>query len=312
VTYICPPGTTLSGTSCYGSTIVTCPNYPTGSITVFPTQKTPSINYDIATNTCSVPVTNGSSGSIGLFELVYNRFPTLSEYANWVGLYGSNALTFDQIVNILTTGFDVGEYFGGLYTDMVAMKATYPASTIIEIYATYVFYLGRNPDLAGYKFWLNNFSQFSSFDALTSSFLNRATHNGETLNRPIYLAICPPPYTFDSSSNSCVAPGTQAPIPATLTGPNEIILSFYNSSNTLLSSVSLSAQAVGWQFCSASTVSPLGTAYATVTLSAIPYVNSTTIAFSRIKVEVGSVATPFSDDATWSLFSPTKLQQLLT
>jgi hypothetical protein len=251
------------------------------------------------------------SNPIGLFELVYNRFPTLSEYANWVGLYGKNALTFDQIINILTTGFNVGEYFGGLYSNMQALQLYYPVSLIIEIYASYVFYLGRNPDLEGYQYWLRTYSQFSSFNTFLSSFLSTAQRNGEIMYRPIYLAICPLPYTFNSSTNSCVAPGTQSTIPATLIGPNEIILSFYNSSNSLLSSVSLSAQAVGWQFYSASTTVPPGTAYANVTLSAIPYVNSTTTAFSRIKVENSSFATPFSDDVTWSLFSLSKLQQLL-
>jgi hypothetical protein len=194
---------------------------------------------------------------------------------------------------------------------MIVMKTTYPVSLIIEIYASYVYYLGRNPDLGGYQSWIQAYSQFSSFNAFLSSFLNGAEHNGETLNRPIYLAICPPPYTFNSSSNSCVAPGTQSSIPATLVGPNEITLSFYNSSNTLLSSVALSAQAVGWQFYSTSTTVPASTSYANVTLSAIPYVNSTVAAFSRIKVENSSFATPFSDDVTWSLFSLSKLQQLL-
>ena len=311
VSYTCPPGTTLSGTTCYGSTTVTCPNYPTGSVVVFPTQKSQSINYDITTNTCSIPVTNGSPNAIGLFELVYGRFPTLLEYTNWTSVYGTSALTFDQIVNILTTGFNIGENFNNLYNFMVAMKATYPVSTIIDIYATYVYYLGTNPDLAGYEFWLNNFSQFSSLDAFTSSFLKKAQQNGATLNSPIYLAICPPPYTFNSTTNSCVAPGTQSTIPAVQSSPNEIILSFYNSSNSLLSSVTLSAQAVGWQFYSATTTVPISTSYATVTLSAIPYVNSMGAAFSRIKVENSNVATPFSDDVTWSLFSPSKLQQFL-
>jgi len=311
VSYTCPPGTTLSGTTCYGSTTVTCPNYPTGSVVVFPTQKSQSINYDITTNTCSIPVTNGSPNAIGLFELVYGRFPTLLEYTNWTSVYGTSALTFDQIVNILTTGFNIGENFNNLYNFMVAMKATYPVSTIIDIYATYVYYLGTNPDLAGYEFWLNNFSQFSSLDAFTSSFLKKAQQNGATLNSPIYLTICPPPYTFNSTTNSCVAPGTQSTIPAVQSSPNEIILSFYNSSNSLLSSVTLSAQAVGWQFYSATTTVPISTSYATVTLSAIPYVNSMGAAFSRIKVENSNVATPFSDDVTWSLFSPSKLQQFL-
>jgi hypothetical protein len=83
-------------------------------------------------------------------------------------------------------------------------------------------------------------------------------------------------------------------------GASSIDLIAYNSSNAnigTVASLSLSSGSL-WTFISESGIVPSGASYLQVSLNATALSTGSDIAFSRIKLEVGSTATPYSDEAT--------------
>ena len=87
--------------------------------------------------------------------------------------------------------------------------------------------------------------------------------------------------------------------------PATLQLNCYNSSGSLISSICQSSLAAGnnWTFLTASGTTPSGLAYVQVVFSFTGVSTGSSISISQIKLEIGSVATPWSDESSAGLFT---------
>jgi len=98
-------------------------------------------------------------------------------------------------------------------------------------------------------------------------------------------------------------------------GNATVTVNALNSSGTVISAVATLSLAPGnfWTYLTATGTTPSGTSSLQVVLTAPGASSSTNIAFSRLKVEVGSVATPYSQEAdtNWTQWGSAVVNALL-